>query len=679
MKRIKGDKKHLSNKQRKIIAISAVSVFALFGITLAVSSDFVILKNIFHLMNDVVSIQEDVPIPLNNWNPCEEKPKSITVTNREGVDKYARIKIEEEWKTSDESNTLPLIKDGVKLAIINMADNWENYWELRDDGYYYYKTALAAGQTSQPLIKSVTLNCDANFGADNVCRETATGQECTKPEDEYEDSKYHLKLTGELSSEPQGEAPHQIDCNSNNLYDLVACQAPAQQQSIDFRRGAIVSNDANEANGNGVNIADENGSTVYYYRGQINNNYVLWADKCWRIVRTTATGGTKIIYIGEPDNGQCPETATTMSSDMYSYGVMWQEDPNDNPDDFKRFPWTMLGDDGWDCADNGPNLALFGYTPDDCYDSYADIGYMFGERKPIKRNRNGAIPQGNLAWANDVAYVDGHYVLDPATTTTGDYYNDDNYYDMILGGSHYSCFSTSTTCDTAYYLILGAIYIEMHNGERLPDYLTTVFSDHTDSVPKIALEDWYHKELSASADDLEDAIFCNDRGLFAGSLKSKDEAPISSGNRVYPAYFNTYRRNSMDVDNNFHPNLSCERNDAFTVSNESGNRKNRYPIGLMSADEMTFAGINSNDHNGTGNFLNFEGPGSFLMSPYTYESNMGAVAAIYTAYSTGLSNAFAFQSGRGYPGVGLRPVVSLKQSKVFTSGDGTRTNPYKVE
>ena len=37
---------------------------------------------------------------------------------------------------------------------------------------------------------------------------------------------------------------------------------------------------------------------VYYYRGNIDNNNVIFAGFCWKIVRTTSTGGVKMIYNG---------------------------------------------------------------------------------------------------------------------------------------------------------------------------------------------------------------------------------------------------------------------------------------------------------------------------------------------------------------------------------------------
>ena len=38
---------------------------------------------------------------------------------------------------------------------------------------------------------------------------------------------------------------------------------------------------------------------IYYYRGDIDNNNVVFGDYCWQIVRTTDTGGIKMIYNGE--------------------------------------------------------------------------------------------------------------------------------------------------------------------------------------------------------------------------------------------------------------------------------------------------------------------------------------------------------------------------------------------
>ncbi len=70
-------------------------------------------------------------------------------------------------------------------------------------------------------------------------------------------------------------------------------------------------NQPSYSNGQGNYIfspTKDNAYPVYYYRGSyLTKNNVLFANLCWRIVRTTIFGGQiKMIYSGKPDNGVCP-------------------------------------------------------------------------------------------------------------------------------------------------------------------------------------------------------------------------------------------------------------------------------------------------------------------------------------------------------------------------------------
>ena len=44
--------------------------------------------------------------------------------------------------------------------------------------------------------------------------------------------------------------------------------------------------------------ADTYANPVYYYKGNVQNNNVLFGNYCWKIVRTTETGGVKLIFNG---------------------------------------------------------------------------------------------------------------------------------------------------------------------------------------------------------------------------------------------------------------------------------------------------------------------------------------------------------------------------------------------
>ncbi len=62
-----------------------------------------------------------------------------------------------------------------------------------------------------------------------------------------------------------------------------------------------------------------------------NKNNVIFANHCWQLIRTTDTGGAKLIYNGEVENNQCLNTrgnhvgyskvVTTSLSDTYYYGT----------------------------------------------------------------------------------------------------------------------------------------------------------------------------------------------------------------------------------------------------------------------------------------------------------------------------------------------------------------------
>ena len=50
---------------------------------------------------------------------------------------------------------------------------------------------------------------------------------------------------------------------------------------------------------NGKGLYKLGNTDILYYRGEVNNNNVVFGDFCWQIVRTTDTGGIKMIYITE--------------------------------------------------------------------------------------------------------------------------------------------------------------------------------------------------------------------------------------------------------------------------------------------------------------------------------------------------------------------------------------------
>ena len=85
---------------------------------------------------------------------------------------------------------------------------------------------------------------------------------------------------------------------------------PQSDESIDF------SKTSEEDGTKGLyytNTNTEDGKTVYYYRGAVENNYVKFAGYYWRIIRINEDGSLRIIYQGETPNAMGSE-ATIGSS-----------------------------------------------------------------------------------------------------------------------------------------------------------------------------------------------------------------------------------------------------------------------------------------------------------------------------------------------------------------------------
>ncbi len=114
------------------------------------------------------------------------------------------------------------------------------------------------------------------------------------------------------------------------LYRLIANQAVSDSSASTYVTndwGISYGNISSDTNGKGIYRYDQSldydDYPVYFYRGDVNNNNVLFANLCWKIVRTTGTGGVKMVYNGKPTGGQCVATGvdTTIGESKYKeYG-----------------------------------------------------------------------------------------------------------------------------------------------------------------------------------------------------------------------------------------------------------------------------------------------------------------------------------------------------------------------
>ena len=118
-------------------------------------------------------------------------------------------------------------------------------------------------------------------------------------------------------------------------------QIVSQSLGNDKEKGIDYSKNNSSTNGEGVYLFDETKNDthpVYFFGGTHNlKNNLLYANLCWKIVRTTETGGVRIVYNGAPVNGKC----TTTTGDNTQIGSSKFNQSSDK----KQHVGYMYGDD----------------------------------------------------------------------------------------------------------------------------------------------------------------------------------------------------------------------------------------------------------------------------------------------------------------------------------------------
>ena len=186
-----------------------------------------------------------------------------------------------------------------------------------------------------------------------------------------------------------------------------------------------------------------------------------------------------------------------------------------------------------------------------------------------------------------------------------------------------------------------------------------------DSTIKVVLDEWYQENLSSYADDIdENAGFCGDRT----STTTNGGAPNDTGGT---GKTKTYYGARYRLDTNKTPTFECpdEGNDLYTTSGSSqGNKALQYPIGLITADEVAYAGGVWFIPN-TSYYL-YTGQDYWTMSPSWYSNGW---AFVFFVSSTGLLDNTSVNVGYG-----VRPVINLKSNVQFSEGNGTSDKPFVV-
>ena len=224
--------------------------------------------------------------------------------------------------------------------------------------------------------------------------------------------------------------------------------------------------------------------------------------------------------------------------------------------------------------------------------SPADVGYMYGTRYTYQSILMTSISD---VYMYGTGYDENNHRL--VTTNAMNFAGTDwkTYYNQ-LSNNHYTCFNTSGECNQVYYIYYTnsstAYYVTIPSGKTISgmlDEMLTSSSNTYDSDIKTAIDTWYAANMTSYTSKLEDTPYCNDRTIYQLNGWSP------TGSTTSYLYFNAYGRTQSP----YTPSLTCNTNDAFTVSASTGNGKLTYPVGLLTADEIRLAGGRRGSSNST--------------------------------------------------------------------------------
>ena len=371
----------------------------------------------------------------------------------------------------------------------------------------------------------------------------------------------------------------------------------------------------------------------YYYRGNVTNNYVKFADKYWRIVRINGDGTVRVIYDG-----------------IFAHA------------------------NGEASADRQIGANEFNSNIDD----NAYIGYMYGNRDAIVEG-----PYSSTNFTNtDTFYISKEYTFDENTklftlknpiqvlgsNLTTDYIG--YYY------ARYTPTSVPSSVDTIYKIMsvtagsssarikFGFVYYGTSSKE-------VAQTNTNDSTIKTYLDNWYKTNIVGTTNEqyLADNVFCNDRSISSNvpssSSSSYNNLGYGTNATAYRWYYGPWERNGY----NSSMRLICpQKNDAFTVSDTTnGNGALTYPVGLLSTDEIVLAGGWNVANSG---YYLYSGQVWRASSPYNFD---GVYASVRVVSSDG-NVLYDYMVSNDY---WVRPVFNLK-ADVLAQGSGTVSDPYRI-
>lgn len=198
---------------------------------------------------------------------------------------------------------------------------------------------------------------------------------------------------------------------------------------------------------------------------------------------------------------------------------------------------------------------------------------------------------------------------------------------------------------------------------------------------KTIVDSWFENNLISYLNKLDDEPYCNDKSLSYGGDNNAWGTTYSINNGYGTTYtLYAFGARGATATSITDPTLKCKNNnDKYTVSSIIGNGKLKYPIAMISADEIIYAGhtggINISTKSGektNKNFYLYDSKSYWTMTPMSYSTYYKSVFRMCM-----LNNGRLYQCTTD--NISVRPVISLKGDLLIYDGEGTKEDPFVIK
>ena len=450
-------------------------------------------------------------------------------------------------------------------------------------------------------------------------------------------------------------------------------------------------------------VTDQVGATVpannVYFNKCEDKRNIIFNNMCWQMIRTTETGGIKLVYNGDVVDGKCLNTrgehkgivgakgssqamnASYLYGDSFTYDITnstftltdtitatWSDSTYENligkftckshvdtcttlyyvnayASDTSAYVSTYtIGD---------TNYAQIGTSAFNAnYRSPAMVGYMFNKVYNNKSKTDSSL-NGTYKFGSSFTYDESAntYTLSGSTQNISDWRTGYNQ----INNTHYTCWNTNGICSTISYvsdtLSSSAYYFDITGGKDVNAILEEMLSETSvnryNSSIKGIIDSWYKQNMLSKTNMLEDTVYCNARNITNYGTWNPNGGITSTS-----LQFKNFTSND---------NLSCQNEtDQFSVSNNKA--KLTFPVSLINNEEWYSIFLNS---------LKKTGVTYWGLSPRLFSSGGSVVRYVATDGTLNYSHVDC--------NFGSRPAVTLSTGTVISSGTGSETDPWIVE